>query len=236
MNESDEARRLRSEVDRLVDDELDADERSRLFARLDASPERWRRCALAFLEAREWRKSFKAALEPVRTPPDRMITERSRALSGLGLYWAGLVGGVVLAFGLGFGLGIRNFPDSGSTSGLLVRDAGSGDGSPADVEPTSRDHELSAGTEFAWVPELVGLIQDPESENSVPIVSGLGFDEAWLRSLPPPITDYDRQRLERQGYHVEQGRKFVTVQLHEGRRVTIPIDLVNVQYVGQRIY
>lgn len=235
MNESDEAL-FRSEVDRLVDDELSIGERSRLFAQLDASPGSWRQCALAFLEAREWRKSFKATLEPVRTPSDPVIAERSRALSGLGLFWAGLAGCVVLAFGLGLGLGMAGFVGSGSSRGSVTRDAGSGDGSTADVEPTLRDHELSRGTDVAWAPELVGLIQDPESENTVPIVSGLGFDENWLRSLPPPLTDYDRQRLERQGYHVEQGRKFVTVQLRQGERVTIPIDLVNVQYVGQRIY
>lgn len=235
MNESDEAL-LRSEMDRLVDEELSVGERSRLFARLDASPGSWRQCALAFLEAREWRESFTAALKPVRTPSDRVIAERSRAASGLGLFWAGLVGGVVLAFGLGLGLGMSGFVGSGSSRGSVTRDAGSGDGTPADVEPTLRGHELSTGTDVAWVPELVGLIQDSESENTVPIVSGPGFDEEWLRGLPPPLTDYDRQRLERDGYHVEQGRKFVTVQLREGERVTIPIDLVNVQYVGQRIY
>ena len=235
MTESDEAL-LRSEMDRLVDDELDVAERSRLFAQLDASPGSWRQCALAFLEAREWRESFKATLEPVRTPSDQVIAERSRALSGLGLFWAGLVGGVLLAFGLGLGLGIPGFVDSGSSRVSLTRDAGSGDGSPADVEPTLPDQELSTGRDVAWAPVFVGLIQDPESENTVPILSGFGFDEDWLRNLPPLLTDYDRQRLERQGYHVEQGRKLVTVQLREGERVTIPIDLVNVQYIGQRIY
>ena len=107
----------------------------------------------------------------------------------------------------------------------------------AAVEPTLRDHELSIGIDVASAPvEVIGLIQDPESEHTVPIVSGPGLDEEWLKGLPPPLTDYDRQRLERQGFRVEQGRKLVSVQLRDGERVTIPIDLVNVQYVGQRIY
>ncbi len=41
-------------IDRLVDGELDPESRRALLLRLDAAPEGWRRCALAFLEAQEF--------------------------------------------------------------------------------------------------------------------------------------------------------------------------------------
>lgn len=43
--------------DRLVDGELSEAERHELLKRLDESPQNWRRCALAFLEAQSWRES-----------------------------------------------------------------------------------------------------------------------------------------------------------------------------------
>jgi hypothetical protein len=45
--------------DRLVDGELSGAERRALLESLDARPQAWRRCALAFLEAQTWRKEFR---------------------------------------------------------------------------------------------------------------------------------------------------------------------------------
>ena len=46
-------------LERLVDDELDEDERDFILARLDEIPEGWRMCALAFLEDQAFRSSFR---------------------------------------------------------------------------------------------------------------------------------------------------------------------------------
>src|SRR5712692_7228638 len=60
MNISDESLRSvdRELLDQLVDGELSDTERQELLARLDAEPDGWRRCALAFLEAQSWRESL----------------------------------------------------------------------------------------------------------------------------------------------------------------------------------
>ena len=47
--------------DRLVDGELSGGERRALLESLDARPQGWRRCALAFLEAQSWRKELREA-------------------------------------------------------------------------------------------------------------------------------------------------------------------------------
>ena len=59
---------LEAAIDRLVADDLDADARRALLLQLDAHPDGWRRCALAFLEDQAWR----SALAPTQaaTLPD----------------------------------------------------------------------------------------------------------------------------------------------------------------------
>ena len=46
-------------LERLVDDELDEDERDFIIARFDEIPEGWRMCALAFLEDQAFRSAFR---------------------------------------------------------------------------------------------------------------------------------------------------------------------------------
>lgn len=45
--------------DRVVDDELSPSERRELLAQLEARPELWRGCALAFLEAQALRRELR---------------------------------------------------------------------------------------------------------------------------------------------------------------------------------
>jgi hypothetical protein len=46
-----------TDLDRLVDGELDQGTRSLLIRSLDREPDGWKRCALAFLEAQAWREA-----------------------------------------------------------------------------------------------------------------------------------------------------------------------------------
>jgi hypothetical protein len=60
-------------LDRLVDGELDGEERRNLLVHLDVTPDGWKRCALAFLEAQAWREVLKApspmhARRPIVSP------------------------------------------------------------------------------------------------------------------------------------------------------------------------
>jgi anti-sigma-K factor RskA len=65
-------------LDRLVDGELNETERRALLLRLEHSPDGWRRCALAFLEAQAWRLEARAVVaEPA--PP---IVRRNETADG----------------------------------------------------------------------------------------------------------------------------------------------------------
>ena len=112
MNLSDEQRDAML-IDRLVDGELSGDERRHLLASLEAQPDGWRRCALAFVEA-TWRGAMGSLLQgnaaPVEPKLLRNVVENSSAAaspsrqessrSHLGT-WFAVAASVVVAFGLG---------------------------------------------------------------------------------------------------------------------------------------
>ena len=80
----------------------------------------------------------------------------------------------------------------------------------------------------------VGLIRfGPESSAAeVPVLAGPGITEDWLVQQPPPVSEYGEVVLARQGYQVEQQRRFFTTVLADGRRVAIPVDHVQIRYTG----
>ena len=66
----------------------------------------------------------------------------------------------------------------------------------------------------------------------VPILAGPGITEQWLRNQPPPLNEHREVALQRQGYQVDQRRRLITTTLADGRRVTVPIDQVQIRYTG----
>jgi hypothetical protein len=56
--------------------------------------------------------------------------------------------------------------------------------------------------------------------------------EDWLRDQPPPISSYEQAALEREGYRVEQHREVVLGTLDDGRLAALPVDQVELEYVG----
>ncbi len=238
MTESEESN-LELEIDRLVDGDLTDTERSQVLSKLDAYPGVWRQCALAFLEAQSWRESLRALTDSLPPAAPRASTPaRARSAANPGLFWIGFAGIFVVAFSLGFGLGLRTLEETGAPRDPLAQDsAASEEETPGPGEQPVRGPGVPPAPAGADGPiEWVGVIEDPEMQQVVPIVSGPGLDEEWLRRRPAPLSDYARQQLERHGYRVEQGRRLFSIRMRDGERVTIPIDLVSVQYVGQWIY
>jgi hypothetical protein len=106
-------------IDRLVDGELSADERRTVLARLDAEPDGWRRCALAFLEGQSWREALGLLAAGSREP----MTGTGRG----GIRWrnlprvrtlAAVAAGLLAAFALGWVA--RGGPSSGTPPAPLA--------------------------------------------------------------------------------------------------------------------
>src|SRR5271165_5665421 len=74
-HEADPMQTIYDLIDQMVDGGMTPDELCRSIERLDAAPEGWRRCALAFLEAQSWADAFRSmdgtiAGDALRTPAD----------------------------------------------------------------------------------------------------------------------------------------------------------------------
>jgi hypothetical protein len=67
---------------------------------------------------------------------------------------------------------------------------------------------------------------------SVPILAGPGINGDWLDAQPPPLSDYEQIALQRQGYEVDQRRRVVIGTFPDGRRVSFPVDHVQIRYTG----
>ena len=208
-------------IDRLVDGDLPEAERLALLLRLDADPDAWRRCALAFLEDQAWRKALgplaaSSALLSMPVSVPRMASARLRRLALAATVLASTFAGGFAARGLG-------------RVGPAVEVA-------KDQRAMSIPHEASPSGEVVEVGSLqfVDASAGELPPARFPIRSGPGLDDRWLRSQPPSVPDYLRAQLERQGYQVLERRNLVSVEVGEGKHVSIPVDQVQVDYVGQQ--
>jgi hypothetical protein len=216
-----------SAIDRLVAGELADADRRELLIQLDNDPDGWRRCALAFLEDQAWRSAITCAGVPAsetgpvpaslpRSPRPRLSIRRlSIAATVLAAtFAAGLVLGGASRGGGAIKIGptgvIANHPSTSPPSAGPIREVG-------------------------WI-NLVDRSSGESPPQRVPILSGPGLDDHWLSQQPSSVPEYVRAQWERQGYQVEEHRRLVSVQLEDGRRVSIPVDEVALEYVGQKTF
>ena len=213
-----------AEIDRLVDGDLPEDHRRELLLRLEADPEGWRRCALAFLEDQAFRKALAGSSLTATRPEPAGVMRGSPRPRNAWLRRASIAATVIAStFVAGFAAG-------GISKGIaLVEVAGDEPRKPAVVAEVPRADEIREVGSFRVVDGEGG----ESSGRRFPILAGPGLNDRWLRDQPPSVPDYVRARWERQGYQVEERRNLVSVELEDGRRVSIPVDEVAVDYVGQ---
>lgn len=245
--------------DRLVDGELNESERRELLAGLDQEPEGWRRCALAFLEAQCWKQvlgglqdasaaeSLPAAsaesipvsreqpsFQPQRSSRiGRFNTILAMAASFLVALWLGSLvqrswRGVSVPVGRG-PLGEMAAHSANQKSFSPVgRGAAGIAAAPGDVKPSS-----------PWRVVTVSAPSDgktPDRALSLPAVERNSLDDQWLQGISPAIPADVLQAFQRTGHQVEQRRELIPVPLKDGRRLLVPVDQVDVHYVGSKEY
>lgn len=234
--------------DLLVDGELLPDQRRDLLNQLDLQPDGWRRCALAFLEA----QSFRAALGPLAaqrkeataTPASAGRERRTRGGFSR-MPWVGLAAGLLVAFTLGLATG-RNLPAQRGPLHEVAKQNSKNVSQPLVSESSSREKVASNDSDRAdgdaALDELVATLSfdlgdgSAQTEVEVPVVERQDIDEAWLEQQPSAMPPYVQQRLERLGYQVQQQRTFLPFSLEDGRQLVVPVDAVNVSFVGHQRY
>jgi hypothetical protein len=239
-----------TQFDRLVDDELNEEERRELLGGLDEEPNGWRQCAMAFLEAQCWKQALKhapserdvvgvpaATASPRRSPwSNRISLISAMAASFLVAMWLG-----TLAHQAWIG-----HPNVSGGSGDFAANKNVGHPTP---------NPFQAQTNLAGGPRQVTAHRNVETPNpwhlvtvsapgegqvrstvNVPAIERDGVDERWARSMPSAIPDDVLQALARTGHQVQQRRELVPVPLQDGRSMIVPVDNVDVHYVGNGTY
>ncbi len=211
-------------LDKLVDGELDDAQRRQLLIDLENQPDGWRRCALAFLEAQAWKRSLGAV---VATPAKDACPQPARAR----VWWSGSVGSVLAAaasFLIAFALGLAWRGQAEKAELLATNPPG----------PRASQPDIGLATEKPqWSTMTVNVDRDDDGVAEpveLPVVRGAGFDEAWVRNQPAAIPEQMLRLIERMGHQVHHERQYYPFDLSDGGRLIVPVDEVDLKYVGER--
>ena len=241
-------------IDRIVDGTLTPVELRTAIDCLDRESDGWKRCALAFLEAQCWRESFPTIEEPATSLGTcRSLSLPSAARTRMGRSWIrGPIAAAIVtaAFATGWmshatrmwsGAERNPIDHPGANLSPPVRGSQSAAASATNVDRPAQAR-LAAWQirEKQYIPTVKEVIRSvgrvhfgTESAGAeVPILAGPGITEQWLRDQPPPLNEHREVALQRHGYHVDQRRRLITTILADGRRVTVPIDQVQIRYTG----
>jgi hypothetical protein len=244
--EQNSASELECMIDRLIDDELNDNQVRELLLALEAQPEGWRRCALAFVESQTLRRDL-AGIAVCDTDAENdaeyELVPAGKASRGIRLpavAWAALAAGLLLAFALG--TTTRGFWSDSIADRRVT-------GPEEMVATTENNSQESIGTknnaqeanDLETAPANKGMLMvslpmdEGETAQSVkvPLVEG-GLEQ--LKTLfaeeSAVLSAAERTTLESTGHEIEQQRAFYPVKLDDGRQAVLPMDIVKVRYTG----
>jgi hypothetical protein len=225
-------------LDRLVDGELSETDRRTLLLQLEREPEGWRRCALAFLEAQCWKQE----LGPMAGSSDEAVVGAAAAVgqravprlaaerrSSWRQYLAtALTLGACFLIALALGMGLRG--SRGSLHG-----PGSQITTVRDEVPLNSQTAPVAGSSDKW--ELVTLSADSPGGQAetvqIPAVRRQAFDQGLFEQSSNVVPPEVQRVFERAGHEVLQQREIVPVPMQGGHRLMVPVDHVEIHYVGR---
>lgn len=224
---------LQTELDRLAGGDLTKAETRRLVERLDAEPDGWKRCALAYLEAQSWRGTFRSLAGSNGRGPHsatRGTVSRPREKAAR----IRLAATVAAAFLLGAGLTWvwqRSLDRPAEPAQIVQKETGNRPNPPAPQRkaPGKRKHK-------AGVLGLVSVSANGVTESAFPVIRTADDQTVAVELAPSELTEYDLRLWERRGFRVEQHRKVVSVQLADGKAFQFPVDWVQYRYVGEQVY
>jgi hypothetical protein len=226
------------QLDLLVDGEMSEADRRALLLQLEHEPDGWRRCALAFLEAQCWKAELgqiapRAAREPSPAEAARPEPASSPSTSALGenrgwrqswrQYAATMLtisASFLLALVVGMGLS-GNLPHTPGSSVLT---------------PTTADFPKSQADGLEMVTLSVGKSSDGHDQTvCVPAQRREALDQDLLQQIPDAIPPEMQQAFEQSGYRAVQQREIVPVPMKDGRCLVVPVDRVQIHYVGRSL-
>ena len=240
QNNSGSKRDLSELIDLLVEGELNSKERTELLLRLDDSTDGWKMCAISFMESLSIKKVVRQTTNGTLTPASNDRTNQlatsplektiapapsfkvAKTLAQL----AALAAMVALAFFLGTQI-------TGSNSPMVVKDKIDDSTNELSSEtklPEANDSQVAAKDEI----HLVGHVTMDDSIGNrirLPILSGPGDRGNWVKEASLNIPNSHRKQLSRAGWKIEKSQRLVSLNFR-GEELTIPIEQLNYEYVG----
>lgn len=226
-------------LDRLVDGELPDPTRRELLASLDRIPGGWRACALAFVEAQCLKESLSGVVRPSGARPGAAVTLPAR-----GAVWArrtqtflAMAASFLVALGLGWWAGLPRHAmgpgnrASGPDAGLV---ASQGAGMERLRAEPRGPAELPAVPPTMTV-ALPGGWSPGGQEIRLPVVERDQIDHSLLYPDAQAFPSQLRESLQRAGYQVRQHHGLVPVPVQDGRHAVLPVDQLDVRYVGNHV-
>ncbi len=249
-------------LDLLADGELPEADRQRLLATLDQVPGAWRACALAFLQAQCWRDAMRRSTAAAVPAMPLSAPAGQRAAAGLAPVVPGgrpllqrtlRYGGLLLAMAASFLVAMvvvghvrqtwRGYPLTGSGETPLAEAS-----APSPIEPPKPPETLEPAVPATTRPDAaarswrlvtLGVPGEPQGAGraiQLPAIEAEHFDESLLRPGAEAMPAELRDALRQMGYETRQDRQLLPVRLRDGRRLVVPVDQVEVHYVGNRAF
>lgn len=248
------------DLDRLVDGELDEDRRRELLVQLETQPDGWRRCALRFLESQAFEAAIPAAAaaqgrkatggpasasepgtaaapsQPLGAGAPPSARPRRRGPRDLRPWLNALAMAACFLIALNIGLQWRDGQDTANSAGRSAAQQASNVAPPA-----APDRAVAARGQISpdWQTVTLAVpdgVSGGAAQIQLPCRESDQLDEQWLKSLPGAISPEARRALERNGYQVRQYRQLVPLPLEDGRRLVVPVDQVELRFVGNEVY
>lgn len=218
--------------DRFVDGEMSDEERRELLRLLEAgdgpSQDGWRKLALTYVEAQTWQGDLGAlatsaqeagAIAP-STPAPKTAAVAMKA-DPFKLLLA-MAASFLVALVIGF-----QFRSGGSNASVAPIDNVASQPGPSDGDNSA----IAKSTLPSAVPNGTQLSSGP---NSAPVVT-VG-DGAWRTNSTEAVPPNIAEMLRRLRHRIERKRSLVPVETEDGRRVLMPVEDIEVQYVGDEAY
>jgi hypothetical protein len=243
MTRTDDNLELRDDdqrLDLLVDGELSEADRRALLLQLDHVPDGWRRCALAFLQAQCWKQELgpiARSAESGAAQPGQGRGPRRKWPAYLGTLLA-MAASFLLALMVGqkieWGRGKTNRQPSPDSMAMTVQPAPQ----PLPFARPAPDmrRPLVPGQGRAQMVTFT-VPQGPEGRLEsfrLPAVERNSLDRKWLEGgFPAAVPVEVLRELRQSGHAIEAHRELVPIDLNDGRRLVVPVDQVDVQFIGR---
>jgi hypothetical protein len=235
----------RQMLDQLVDGELPEAERRELLSKLDRIPGGWRACALGFLEAQCFRDVLGALAResghprefvvPLASQPRERGTWTRRIQTVLAM-----AAGFLIALGIGWWAGaVRQGTGPWSAAPGPATELAANEGGFAPALRAGAAVPLgpleSPGQGPAMTIALPGAGGEGAEAIRLPVVQREQLDHSLLFPDAPAFPADLREALRRAGYEVRQSRDLLPIPVQGGRHAVVPVDQVEVHYVGNHV-